>query len=298
MKSPTSTKQVSGSSGSSAHRGLLGPPAGRQYQRRQALGGHHVDRLHDRRPPRRGAERPDHPGRPEDRDAAEDAEAGVGGPAGPGLAVRHRDHHPQAAGAQVDRGGDVVGDHLPRDRVDRRSADLQPEAGSGHHADAHPAVQLQAGRRPPAHGGGEMRAVRDVGVVAGVLDDDRLGAVGRDVAALHVEADQPLVGQHHVDPGLDLLAGQRGRRGLGGGRAAGAGRPAAAQRAGADLGGARQVGFAQLRAGHAGPRRARSCARAAADSTLRCSWKCPGWYRCDRVPPAASAGPTSTIVCL
>ena len=97
--------------------------------------------------------------------------------------------------------------------------------------------------------------------------------------------DAPLVRQHDLDARLRLLGEQRGGRGLGRGRAAGAGRPAAAQRrrcapspcaagraraARARSRQARRLGRALSRARELGPRVPRS-------STLRCSWKWPGW---------------------
>ena len=91
------------------------------------------------------------------------------------LAVGHG--HDDAHPALADGVGDRAPDHRPRHRVDRRAADLEPEARLRHHADADAAVELVG--VGPGDGRGQVRAVRDVGVVARVLDDDGLGAVGR-----------------------------------------------------------------------------------------------------------------------
>ena len=50
---------------------------------------------------------------------------------------------------------------------------LEPEARLGDDAHAHAAVQLEARLVAPAHGGGQLRAVGHVRVVAGVLDHHR-----------------------------------------------------------------------------------------------------------------------------
>ena len=76
---------------------------------------------------------------------------------------------------QVDGFADGLGDHRARDRVDGRAAQLQAEARLGDHPHAHAAVQLDSRLVAPAHRRGQPRAVRDVGVVARVLDHDRLG---------------------------------------------------------------------------------------------------------------------------
>ncbi len=55
----------------------LGPSPGREHDVRQAIGGRHVDRLEDRRPPTGRAHRPDDARRPQDRETADDSDPGV-----------------------------------------------------------------------------------------------------------------------------------------------------------------------------------------------------------------------------
>ena len=83
---------------------------------------------------------------------------------------------------------------------------------------------------------------------------------------------------------------------LGRGGRAGPGGPAGAQRLLPHLRRPRQVGFAQLGIGAHDRSRSRSCFLAWG-SAFRYPWKWPGWYRCERLPVVASAGPTSTRVC-
>ena len=73
----------------------------------------------------------------EDREAADDAEPGVGGPARQDLAARDRDRHLEIAGiALIARDRlDQPADQPARRRVDRGLADRHRQAGPGHHAD-------------------------------------------------------------------------------------------------------------------------------------------------------------------
>ena len=52
--------------------------------------------------------------------------------------------------AEIDDGSDVVADHLARDRVDGRPADLEAQPRLGDDADADTAAQVQPGARPPS----------------------------------------------------------------------------------------------------------------------------------------------------
>ena len=279
------------------HGALLGAAAGAQHHRVLALGGQHRDRLLHAGPPGRGGERPDDAGGAEDRDAADDAEPGVGGLARHPLAVRYRDDHGDALGAQVDGLADGLGDHRAGHRVDGRAAQLEPEARLGDHAHAHAAVQLEARLAAPAHGGGQPRAVGHVGIVAGVLDHHRHRLALAERALVDGETD-PLAGRQADLHGVEHLAGvQRGGGRLGRGGRAGPGGPAGAQRLLPHLRRPRQVGLAQLGIWrHVVSLASRSCFLAWG-SALRYPWKWPGWYRCERLPAAARAGPTSTSVC-
>ena len=209
VKSPTSTKQTSGSSGQQPHRALLGAPAGAQHQRRQALGGHHVDRLHDRRAPRLGARTAGRCRSCRGSRCRRGSRAGRwwsscarSSPSGTEMTTRRPRSRSTAAPTLsriICRGTGLIAG----------PPTSSPRPGLVTTPTPTPPSSSRPGVVRPAHGGGEMRAVRDVGVVAGVLDDDRLGAVRRDVAALHREADQPLAGQRDVDVRLDLLVAQR-----------------------------------------------------------------------------------------
>ena len=279
------------------HGALLGAAAGTQHHRVLALGRQHGDRLLHAGPPGRGGERPDDAGGAEDRDPAEDAEPGVGGLAGHAFAVGDGDDHGDALCAEVDGLADGLGDHRAGNRVDGRAAEFEPEARLGDHAHADAAVQFDARLLAPAHRGGQPRAVGHVRVVARVLDHHRLGLVFAERAFVYGEADPLAIGQRDLHGVLDLAGVQRGSGRLGRGGRAGPGGPAGAQRRLPHLRGPRQVGFAQFGIlAHVLPFVSRSCFLAWG-SAFRYPWKWPGWYRCERVPSASSAGPTRKRVC-
>ncbi len=238
--------------GQQPHRGAFGAPAGREHDGVVVLRGGDVDRLHDRRAPRRGRERPHDAGGPEDRDAADDAETPVRGLARHDLAAGNADGAAQASGGEdlADGGGD----HLPRHGVDGRAADGEPEPRLGHRADPVAGDEGDLAAVLAFQTDGQVRTVGHVRVVAGVLDDDRLGrpSVGGQLRAVDREAMTAAVGEADVDRVRRRRAGEQQRRGLRGGRGTRPGGPAAAQRSGAHLRGARQVGFAQVRAARAG----------------------------------------------
>ena len=77
-------------------------------------------------------------------------------------------------GSACRRGGDFgdrVGDHPARHRIDRRLARRNRQARPGHRADA--LAGAKASRRRPArraHRRDDQRAMRHVGIVAGILD--------------------------------------------------------------------------------------------------------------------------------
>ena len=148
------------------------------------------------------------------------------------------------------RGVDGLADRLPDHRAghggDRRLADRDAQARLGHDADPVAAFQADARLVPPTDPRGQVRAVGDVRVVAGVLHHDRRRAPGVDRAGFDGEADPAAAGQRDLDHVLRPLVAQRRRRGFRGRGRAGAGRPAGAQRLRPDLRGARQVRLAQL----------------------------------------------------
>ena len=87
------------------------------------------------------------------------------------LAVGHRDLDLEI-GALARHLGDGLSDHLARHGVDRRLADRDRQAGPRHLADAFAAPEGHAGAGLAApHRGNDQRAMRDVGIVAGILDD-------------------------------------------------------------------------------------------------------------------------------
>src|SRR3712207_75137 len=102
-----------------------------------------------------------------------------------------------------------------------------------------------------------MGAVGDVGVVAGVLDDDGLGPCIAEIAPLHVELDASLPAfpwQLHVDAGLRPATRERAGRGLGSGGGAGTRGPACPELLALDLLHARGHGrFAELTRRHLPP---------------------------------------------
>jgi hypothetical protein len=202
---------------------------------------------------------------------AEDAQPRVGGLAGHQLAAGHRHDDADATGGEVDDLADRLRDHRPGHRVDGGLADLEPEPGLGHDAHADPALQHDPGRLVPGDRRGQVRAVGDVGVVAGVLDHDRLRAVRVVRARLDREGHAPAAGQADLDDLLGRLVAQRRVAAFAAGRGAGARGPAGAQRRRPDLGRTRQVRLAQL-GGLAHPRPSRRTRRAAR-SALRNPWK-------------------------
>ena len=139
------------------------------------LRAHDVYGLNDARGPRRGREGAHDARGTEDGDAADDPEAGVGRLLGHLLAARDAYDDADAALVRVEDFLYGVGDHSPRHGVYGRSSDREPEPGFGDDADAIAPVQLEPLLFPQRDAGGEMGAVGDVGVVAGVLDDDGLG---------------------------------------------------------------------------------------------------------------------------
>jgi hypothetical protein len=140
-----------------------------------------------------------------------------------------------------------VADHLPRDRVDRRLAGRDRQAGACDGADARAGAEGDAAAgRPAPHGREHQRAVRDVGVVAGVLDDAGGGGIGVAPRGRERKA-RPLAARQRDLDRIEEIAGEQRR--VGGFRRrgrAGAGGPAAAQRAGVWHGGAYSTDEAAL----------------------------------------------------
>jgi len=214
----------------------------------------------------------------EDRDAADDTEPGVGGLARHPLAVRDRDDHGDALGAQVNglplRPGLIIARGTG---VMAGPPSSSPRPGLVTTPTPHAAVQFEAGLAAPAHGGGQPRAVSHVRVVAGVLDHHGLGFTWYEGAFVHLEADPSATGQPDLH-GVLHLAGcparwwppwprRNAQVPVG---------PAGAQRLLPHLRRPRQVGLAQLGIlAHVLPLVSRSCFLAWG-SALRYPWKWPG----------------------
>ena len=77
---------------------------------------------------------------------------------------------------------EIGADHRARGRIDRRLADRQRQAGPGHSPDAFASLEAHAcawGRA--AYGRDDQRAMRDVRIVACVLDDPGAGEIGAEL---------------------------------------------------------------------------------------------------------------------
>ena len=179
--------------GQETHRGPLGEPSGRENEMVEALRAHHVDSLHHARGPRGGREGTDDAGRPEDGDAADDAEPGVRGLLRHLLAARHADHNAYPAFSSVEHLIERIGDHAPRDVVYGGTADRQPQPRLRDYAHAFSPVQRDPRLLLPGDADREARPVRHVRVVARVLDDDGLSPALPHLAPLDLEGDAPLI---------------------------------------------------------------------------------------------------------
>src|SRR5215217_6926134 len=85
----------------------------------------------------------------------------------------------------------------------------------------------------PGDAGGDMRTVGHIRIVAGILDDDRLGPTLPYLAPLDLESHTPLLalaGEPHLHPFLRLAADERRGGGFCGGGGAGSGGPAGPER--------------------------------------------------------------------
>ena len=161
-----------------------------------------VDAALDRMNPGRARIGHDDAGGAEDRQAADDAEPAVERLRRQRLAARDRNLDLGVGGAAGRRGdfGDGVADHAARHRIDRRLAGRQRQAGARHRADAFAGAERHAGAgRAGPHRREDQRAMRHVGIVAGVLDD--AGRGGCLVLARQSEREaRPLAArQRHLD---------------------------------------------------------------------------------------------------
>jgi hypothetical protein len=164
--------------GQLAHGEFLAAPAGGENDAELPLPGRHVDPLDDAGAKSGSRVGTDDAGSAENGNAADDSEARVQRLFGHFLTAGHRNGHQQAVVREqfAARSAHVVADIALRYRVDRRPADKQAEALAGHRTDSGAPLQfdLAGPLRQQAHSGGQMRAVRGIGIIAGILDDCRM----------------------------------------------------------------------------------------------------------------------------
>ena len=175
----------------------------------------------------------DDSGRAQDRQPADDAETAVQRPLGDLFPARDRQFDHDVTASAIKRGdlGDRRSDHLARHRVDRGLSGRQWQTGTGHRADALSGAKDDAAvRRGQADGCDDQRAVRDIGIVPGILDD--AGARGVPANSLTARAKRG-----RAPPGSSTATGpetagqQRLIRGAACGGGASSRGPAAPQRA-------------------------------------------------------------------
>ncbi len=233
-KSPMSSSASSGSPYSSATtRSLVLPGAAGDVLVTGGPGD--VDAAADRVDPRRARVRDDDAGRARGSTARRGCRAAgsrSSGPAPRRAPRRSRPRRRRCRRARAATARDVLAHELPRHRVDRRLAD-RPAAGRAWSPCRRPAPARKATPLPGSPcvtARGDQRAVGDVRVVAGVLDDARAWP-RRPPAARAASAKDGCLSVRQVDRHRvgELAGEQRGVGGGGGGGRAGAGRPAVAQ---------------------------------------------------------------------
>ena len=172
------------------------------------------------------AHRLDDAGRTEDGNAADNAEAGVEGLFCERLALRHGDHDGQTAAiiAEAHDLFDVFADHAARDGVDGRRADRLVEPALCNAAYARAAVDRDAGRFRPAHGGKHQRVARDVRIVAAVLADGAGDGIGGSRDLKHVQRQGDALWREQIDGSFFVAGQQHPRRSFCRSSRAGAGR--------------------------------------------------------------------------
>ncbi len=195
---------------------------GRCRDMRDAGSARDIDAAMDRVYPRRTGVGDDDPRGAEDGEPADDAEPSVQGFRRQRLAAGDRYRDDQVGRHRVaGEFGECRGDHAAWTRIDRRFADGERQARPRHRADA----------GPRAHRTDHQRAVRNVGVIAGVLDDAGARLLGISLRECQAKTRLRAARQaerHRVReaPGQPSLIG-----GARSGRRARPGRPASAQHA-------------------------------------------------------------------
>ena len=211
----------------------FGRGAGRRGDMRNPAGARHVDPAMNAVDPGGAGIGHDDSGRPQHRQAADNAEPPVE------RVLRHLlaagngnlDQRVSLDAKLARRLGEVVPHHRARDRIDRGFADGERQAGPRHDADALPRPEGYAGAGRVARDPGDNgRAMRHVGIVASVLDDADSGEIGAPFELAEREGDALARGQRDLDrigrrPAMQRDEGRPRRR-----RGAGPGRPTPAQR--------------------------------------------------------------------
>ena len=129
--------------------------------------------------------------------------------------------------------GDCLGDHLARHRIDRRLAGRDRQAGPRHRADAGAGLEGDAGAgRAAPDRRAQQRAMRHVGIVAGILDHAGPCKAFAELPFGEREGGASAAGQSDLDRVGEFAGDQRRAGGLRRRGGAGAGRPAASQMAG------------------------------------------------------------------
>ena len=197
-------------------------------------GARDIDAAVNRVDPRRARIRHDDPGGAEDRQPADDAEPSVESFCRQRFAAGNGDLDLGVGGASGRGGdfGDGITDHAPRYRIDGGLARRDRKAGPRHRADALARAKGHAvARRAGAHRREDERAMRHVGIVAGVLD--HAGGSGIFVLSRQGEREAWALAarQRHLDRVGKFAGYERRKRRLRRRSGAGAGGPSPAQRA-------------------------------------------------------------------
>jgi len=153
-----------------------------------AIGVGHIDALVDGGDVGCAGEGPHDAAGTENRQPAKDAQARVHGLERQLLAALYvdRDFEAAAVGAVVGQLLQVLTDHAPRYRVDRRLAHGEHQPGAGDGTDTYACDKAYARFFLQAHLAVEQRAMGDIGVVAGILECAGFGA--RALAAAELQA--------------------------------------------------------------------------------------------------------------
>ena len=193
----------------------------------------HVDAAMDRVDPGGAAVGHHHAGGAEDGKPADDAQPTVEGLRRQRLAARNGDgdRHVRRPLRLARDLLDHLPHHLPRHRVDCRLARRDRQPCARHRPNAFTGMEGDPGpRRIPAHRCPHKAAMRDVGVVAGILDDCRCGGAGLQASLRQGEAGRAPTRQADGHRIGETPAGQRTEGSLHRRRGARTRGPAAPQR--------------------------------------------------------------------